>query len=314
MNALVTGGAGFLGSHLCDRLILEGHRAIALDYFLTGSERNVAHLLSHPLFTLIRADVSAAWSLPDNIGQLNWIFHLASPASPVDFVRLPLQILAAGSSGTLNALEAARRHNARFLLASTSEVYGDPERHPQSEEYYGNVNPVGLRSVYDESKRYAEALTMAYHRVHATPIRIARIFNTYGPRLREDDGRVVPNFIRQAIAGEPMTVYGTGNQTRSFCFVSDTVEVLLRLINSEFVWPVNCGNPEEVTVLELATKIKELSASSSPIIFKARPEEDPSRRCPDISRARSKLGWEPTVSLEHGLRTTIEDWLLRKAR
>jgi dTDP-glucose 4,6-dehydratase len=298
---VVLGGAGFLGSHLCDHLVGRGDEVVCVDDFSTGRRSNVAHLDGHPLFTLVEADVSA--SLPVE-GAVSGVFNLASPASPPDYLARPLETLAAGSEGTRRGLQLAQRHGARFLMASTSEVYGDPEVHPQNEEYWGNVNPVGPRSVYDEAKRYAEALCMAHHRTVGTDVGIARIFNTYGPRLRPGDGRVVSNFLLQAMQGEPLTVYGDGSQTRSLCYVEDEIRGLVALFDADITGPVNIGNPDEYTVLELALSVVELLGSSSPIVHLPLPVDDPCRRRPDISLARATLGWEPTIGLRDGLLRT----------
>jgi dTDP-glucose 4,6-dehydratase len=295
------GGGGFLGSHLCDRLLDRGDQVVCVDDFSTGRPENVAHLSEHRGFTLVEADVSA--SLPVD-GPVDGVLNLASPASPPDYLARPLATLAVGSEGTRRGLELAERHGARFLLASTSEVYGDPEVHPQTEAYWGNVNPIGPRSVYDEAKRFAEALTMAHHRERGTNIGIARIFNTYGPRLRPDDGRVVSNFLFQALAGEPLTVYGDGSQTRSLCYVADEVGGLVALLDAEITGPVNIGNPDEYTVLELAQVVIDLTGSGSTIVHRPLPLDDPTRRRPDISLARRALGWEPTTGLKDGLAQT----------
>jgi dTDP-glucose 4,6-dehydratase len=304
-NILVAGGAGFVGSHLCERLLSEGHSVIAVDSLVTGRRHNVAHLFDHERFTFIEHDVSEPFESPE---PLTHVMHMASPASPDDFTRMPFVILRAGSYATHNLLELARQHGARFLLASTSEVYGDPppEFHPQREDYFGNVNPVGTRSVYDEAKRYAEAVTMAYHREYGLETRIVRIFNTYGPRMRPDDGRVVTNLAGQALRGEPLTLYGGGEQTRSFCYVTDLVDGIYRLLLSEEVLPVNIGNPIERSVRELAELIVRITGSSSPIVSAPQPyEDDPKQRRPDISKAQRVLGWEPRVSIEDGLEKTI---------
>jgi len=298
---VVLGGGGFLGSHLCDQLLDRGDQVVCVDDFSTGRRSNVTHLHGHPGFTLVEADVSTG--LPVE-GPVTGVFHLASPASPPAFLSRPLETLAVGSEGTRHGLELARRHGARFLLASTSEVYGEPAVHPQSESYWGNVNPVGPRSVYDEAKRFAEALTMAHHRALGTDVAIARIFNTYGPRLRPDDGRVVSNFLLQALRGEPLTVYGDGSQTRSLCYVGDEVRGLIALFDSDLTGPVNIGNPDEYTVIQLARAVVELLGSSSTIIHLALPVDDPTRRRPDITLARDALGWEPTTGLEDGLART----------
>ncbi len=302
MRVLITGGAGFLGSHLCDRFLADGHEVVAVDNFLTGSPANIEHLRANSSFTLLRQDVSTGLQVE---GPLDGVLHLASPASPVDYLELPIETLLVGSSGTRNALELARARNARFLLASTSEVYGDPEVHPQREEYWGHVKPIGPRSVYDEAKRFAEAITSAYRRHFGLATRIVRIFNTYGPRMRPSDGRVVSNFIVQALRGEPLTVYGDGSQTRSFCYVSDEIEGIYRLFHSDEPGPVNIGNPGEFTVLELARKVIALVGSGSQIEFRPLPQDDPRQRQPDTTRARDRLGWEPTVALDEGLERTI---------
>jgi len=309
LRILITGGAGFIGSHLCDRLLAEGHQVIAMDNLSTGSVANIAHLSGHDNFMFIKHDVTNYIYLE---GKLDAVLHLASLPSPVDYLEKPIQTLKVGALGTHKALGLAMEKGARFLLASTSEVYGDPQVHPQPEDYWGNVNPVGPRGVYDESKRFAEALTMAYHRAHGVETRIARIFNTYGPRMRLDDGRVVPNFVKQALLGEPLTVYDDGSRTRSFCYVDDMVEGLHRLLLSDEVYPVNLGNPQEMTILEFAHKVLQVSASSSEIVFVTpkdeRTKDDPQVRQPDISKARRVLGWEPQISLEEGLRRTIESF------
>ena len=300
--SVVAGGAGFVGSHLCERLLDEGWHVHCLDNFSTGSPANVAHLQGDPRFRLVRADVTDYVHVP---GPVDQVFHLASPASPVDYLALPIETLKVGSLGTLHLLGLAREKGARFLLASTSETYGDPHVHPQPETYWGNVNPVGPRSVYDESKRFAEAATMAYRREHGLQTSIARIFNTSGPRMRGHDGRAVPTFIQQALAGEALTVAGDGAQTRSIQYVDDLVEGLLRLAASGHPGPVNIGNPTEVTMLELATLVRDLAGSDSPIVMVPRPEDDPQVRRPDITLAREVLGWEPQVSLEDGLKRTL---------
>jgi dTDP-glucose 4,6-dehydratase len=303
MRVLVTGAAGFLGSHLCDRLLAEGHEVIAMDNLLTGNMRNIAHLEEERRFRFVRHNVSEFIFVD---GPLDAVLHFASPASPIDYLELPIQTLKVGSLGTHNALGLALEKGARFLLASTSEVYGDPLIHPQPETYWGNVNPIGPRGVYDEAKRFAEALTMAYHRAHGVDTRIVRIFNTYGERMRPRDGRVVPALICQALAGEPMTVFGDGSQTRSFCYVSDLIEGIYRLLLSDVSEPVNIGNPAELSVLEFAKTIRRLTATKSEIAFKPLPVDDPKVRQPDIAKAKEKLGWEPRVKLEDGLRKTIE--------
>jgi len=301
---LITGGAGFIGSHLCERFLADGDDVICMDNLLTGAADNIAHLFANRRFSFIQQDVTTYIYVK---GDLDAILHFASPASPIDYLELPIQTLKVGSLGTHKALGLAKEKNARFLLASTSEVYGDPLVHPQNEEYWGNVNPIGPRGVYDEAKRFAEAITMAYHRTHKVETRIVRIFNTYGPRRRLKDGRVVPNFISQALKGEPLTVYGDGSQTRSFCYVTDLVEGIARLLRSDYSSPVNCGNPIETTILEFAERIKALTKSTSEIVFRPLPVDDPKVRQPDITRARKLLGgWEPKVALEDGLRKTIE--------
>ena len=303
MRVLITGGAGFLGSHLSDRFLAEGHSVIAMDNLITGSTDNIAHLVGHERFTFIKHDVTN-YVFVD--GPLDAILHFASPASPVDYLELPIQTLKVGALGTHKALGLAKAKNARFLLASTSEVYGDPQVHPQQESYYGHVNPIGPRGVYDEAKRFAEAITMAYHTYHGVETRIVRIFNTYGPRMRLRDGRVVPNFIQQALRGEALTAYGDGNQTRSFQYVSDLVEGVYRLLLSNEIEPVNIGNPGEFTIREFAEVINRLTDNSAGIIYKdMRTKDDPQVRQPDISKARRILGWEPRVTLEEGLQRTI---------
>ncbi|GIV68274.1 MAG: SDR family oxidoreductase [Caldilinea sp.] len=303
MRILVTGGAGFLGSHLCDRLLAEGHDVIAMDNLITGTTDNIAHLAGNRRFQFIHHDVTNYIYIK---GPLDAILHFASPASPIDYLELPIQTLKVGSLGTHNALGLAMAKGARFLLASTSEVYGDPLVHPQSESYWGNVNPIGPRGVYDEAKRFAEAMTMAYHRHHGVDTRIVRIFNTYGPRMRLRDGRVVPNFVSQALRREPLTVYGDGRQTRSFCYVSDLIEGIYRLLMSDEVEPVNIGNPTEMTILEFATLINELTGNPAGIRFEPLPKDDPKQRQPDISKARRVLGWEPKVDLRTGMTQTVE--------
>ncbi len=304
---LITGGAGFIGSHLADRLIAAGHTIIALDNLFTGHSRNISHLVGHDRFKFIKHDVTE-YTYVD--GKLDAILHLASLPSPVDYLREPIKTLKVGALGTHKALGLARAHNATFLLASTSEVYGDPRVHPQPESYWGNVNPIGPRGVYDESKRFAEAMTMAYHRYHGIDTRICRIFNTYGPRMRADDGRVVTNFIAQALRGQPLTVYDDGSRTRSFCYVSDLVEGIVRLLASNEVEPVNLGNPREMTVLDFAKTVQKLVGAKSEIVFVSpkdeRTKDDPNTRQPDITRARQILHWEPKVSLEEGLQQTID--------
>jgi dTDP-glucose 4,6-dehydratase len=306
MRVLMTGGAGFLGSHLCDHFLAQGHEVIAMDNLLTGNTANIEHLAGHNRFRFIKHDVTNYIFIE---GRLDAVLHFASPASPIDYLELPIPTLKVGALGTHKALGLAKEKNACFLLASTSEVYGDPLIHPQTEEYWGNVNPIGPRGVYDEAKRFAEAITMAYHRYHGLDTRIVRIFNTFGPRMRLNDGRVVPNFIAQALRGEPLTVYGDGSQTRSFCYVSDTVEGIYRLLMSRETDPVNIGNPSEMTILQFAHKIIELTGSSSRITYvqpeDVRIKDDPKVRQPDIGKAQRVLGWEPQVSLEEGLQRTI---------
>ena len=302
MRTVVTGGAGFLGSHLCERLVADGDDVLALDNFLTGMPNNVAHLLGHERFRLVKADIT---DFVHVTGPVDQVLHFASPASPVDYLQLPIETMKVGSIGTLHALGLAKEKGARFLLASTSETYGDPQVHPQPETYWGHVNPVGPRGVYDEAKRYAEALTMAYRRTHDVDTVILRIFNTYGPRMRPNDGRAIPTFIRQALRGEPMTVAGDGSQTRSVCYVDDLIEGILRLARSELIGPVNIGNPHELSMLDLARTIGRLAGSRSEVVFIPRPEDDPSIRQPDTTLARRELGWEPMVSLEEGLARTI---------
>jgi dTDP-glucose 4,6-dehydratase len=303
LRVILSGAAGFIGSHFADRLLAEGHTVVGLDNLLTGSPANIAHLDGDPRFCFVRHDVTEPF---DPSEAVDAVLHLASPASPKDYLDHPIETLEVGSIGTRNLLELARQHGARFLLTSTSECYGDPLEHPQAETYWGHVNPVGPRSCYDESKRFAEALTMAYHRTYGLRSSIARIFNTYGPRMKLDDGRVVPAFLDQALRGEPLTIYGDGLQTRSFCYVSDLVDGLYRLMLSEERYPVNLGNPYEMTILDFAEHIRRLTGSDSPIESRPLPEDDPRRRQPDISKAQRILGWEPKVSLEDGLRETIE--------
>lgn len=303
MRTLITGGAGFIGSHLCERFLAEGHDVVCLDNFITGNPVNIQHLQGNAHFSFIRHNISNHVEIDEPIDN---ILHFASPASPVDYLRHPIPTLKVGSLGTHNTLGLAKAKNARFLLASTSEVYGDPERHPQREDYWGNVNPIGIRGVYDEAKRFAEAMTMAYHRSHGINTHIVRIFNTYGPRMRLDDGRVVPNLMGQALRGEALTVYGDGSQTRSFCYVSDLVDGIYRLLLSEFHEPVNLGNPNEVSILDFAKEILTLSGSKSQIEYKPLPQDDPKVRKPDITRARTLLGWEPKVDRHEGMRQTME--------
>jgi dTDP-glucose 4,6-dehydratase len=302
LRHLVSGAAGFIGSHLCDRLLADGHTVIGLDNLITGSRRNLAHLEGNFQFQFFECDVTKevrAW------GRFDHVWHLASLASPKEYLAHPIETLESGSSGTRNMLEIARRDGARFLVTSTSECYGDPEVHPQAETYWGNVNPVGMRSCYDESKRYAEAMTMAFHRFHGVRTNIARIFNTYGPRMALKDGRVVPAFMDQALCGQPLTIFGDGSQTRSFCYVSDMVDGLLRLASSDERFPVNLGNPLELTILEFAERIRRLMGVQLEIVFEPLPEDDPRKRRPDISKAKRVLGWEPKVPLEEGLQETV---------
>ncbi len=302
MRLLLSGVAGFIGSHFADRLLAEGHSVVGVDNFLTGKAENLAHLAANPRFEFIEQDVTEPLGIA---GPFDGVLHLASPASPKDYLEHPIETLDVGSAGTRNMLEVARRERARFLLTSTSECYGDPFEHPQVETYWGNVNPVGPRSCYDESKRFAEALTMAYHRAHGVETNIARIFNTYGPRMKLDDGRVVPAFLDSALREQPITVFGDGSQTRSFCYVSDLVDGLYRLMQSSERYPVNLGNPCEMTILEFARQIQSLTGSHSGIVFEPLPEDDPKKRRPNIAKAKRVLGWEPRVSLEDGLRETI---------
>jgi len=307
MRAVVTGGAGFLGSHLCDRLLERDYEVVCLDNLLTGNTSNIAHLMGHSNFKFIKYNVIDYLFVE---GPVDAVLHFASPASPIDYLEMPIQTLKVGSLGTHKALGLAKEKKARFLLASTSEVYGDPLLNPQTETYWGNVNPIGPRGVYDEAKRFAEAMTMAYRRYHKIDARIARIFNTYGPRMRPNDGRVVSNFIVQALGGSPLTIYGNGSQTRSFCYVSDLIGGILSLLaappSNEMGQPFNIGNPEERTVRDLATKILALAGSSSPVVYQELPVDDPHVRCPDIRRAKSILGWRPEVSIDEGLQLTID--------
>jgi dTDP-glucose 4,6-dehydratase len=302
MRVLITGGAGFLGSHLCDRFLAEGHQVVVMDNLITGSTANIEHLAGNKDFRFVKQDVTEYLYVE---GKLDAILHFASPASPIDYLELPIQTLKVGALGTHKTLGLAREKGALYLLASTSEVYGDPLEHPQREDYWGNVNPIGPRGVYDEAKRFGEAMTMAYHRYHGLDTRIARIFNTYGPRMRLEDGRVVPNFIAQALRGEPLTVYGDGAQTRSFCYVSDMIEGVYRLLFSREVDPVNVGNPREMTILQFAHLVNEITGNTAGVVHEPLPEDDPRVRQPDIGRARQVLRWEPEVSLEDGLRETI---------
>jgi dTDP-glucose 4,6-dehydratase len=299
----ISGAAGFIGSHFCDRLLSEGYSVLGLDNFLTGAERNIAHLKGNPAFEFRRQDVSVPFTVE---GHFDYVIHAASPASPMDYLKCPIETLDVGSAGTRHMLELAEKSNAKFLITSTSESYGDPTVHPQVETYWGNVNPVGPRSCYDESKRFAEALTMAWHRARGLRTSIARIFNTFGPRMKLNDGRVVPAFLDQALQGKPITIFGDGSQTRSFCYVSDLVDGLYRLMLSDEVMPVNVGNPREMTILEFATLITEMTGSKGGLIRQPLPEDDPKQRRPDIAKARRILGWEPKVSLEDGLKPTIE--------
>ena len=301
-RTLITGGAGFLGSHLCDRLLDDGHEVICMDNFLTGSRDNILHLAGHPRFSFLEHDVTKYITIE---GALDYVLHFASPASPICYLRLPIQTLKVGALGTHNALGLAKDKNACFLLASTSEVYGDPVEHPQKETYWGNVNPVGVRGVYDEAKRFAEAITMAYHRYHGVQTRIVRIFNSYGPRMRLDDGRALPTFMRQALCKEPLTVYGTGEQTRSFTYVEDTVEGIVRLLYSNITCPMNIGCCEEISIIDFAEKIIALAGSTSIITYHPLPEDDPKIRQPDISMARELLDWTPKVEREDGLHRTL---------
>ena len=309
-RVVVTGGAGFIGSHLCDKLIALSHEVVCVDNFLTGHHTNIGHLPEdrYPNFTLIKHNVSEHIHIEGNVDA---VFHLASPASPNDYLKFPIQTLKVGSLGTHNALGLAKEKKARFLLASTSEVYGDPQIHPQHEEYWGHVNPIGPRGVYDEAKRFSEAMTMAYHRTHGLNVHIARIFNTYGPRMRIADGRAIPAFITQSIRNEPISVFGDGKQTRSFCFITDLIDGLIKLMDSDIHEPVNLGNPSEMTILDLAEKIIALTGSDSKIEHESLPVDDPKIRQPDIGKAKKNLGWEPEVSLEEGLLATIDDFRKR---
>ena len=302
-RTLITGGAGFLGSHLCDRFLAEGHEVVCMDNLITGNPDNVAHLIGNPAFQFIRHDVSNFVYVE---GELDYILHFASPASPIDYLKLPIQTLKVGALGTHNCLGLAKAKGARFLIASTSEVYGDPLIHPQTEDYWGNVNPVGFRGVYDEAKRFAEAITMAYHRYHGVETRIVRIFNTYGPRMRLDDGRALPAFMGQALRGEPITVFGDGSQTRSFQYVDDLIEGIYRLLLSDEAEPVNIGNPDEISIKEFAEEVVALTGSASSITYEPLPADDPKVRQPDITKARDVLGWTPLVSRADGLRRTLD--------
>jgi dTDP-glucose 4,6-dehydratase len=302
--SVVTGGAGFLGSHLSDRLLAEGHRVIAIDNLITGNQANIGHLAGNPDYYFVRHNVSNFIFLPDS--KIDFVFHFASPASPIDYLELPIPTLKVGALGTHNALGLAKHKQATFILASTSECYGDPLVHPQTEDYWGNVNPIGPRGVYDEAKRFAEAMTMAYHRFHNLDTKIVRIFNTYGPRMRLRDGRVVPAIIGQALTGKPLTVFGDGTQTRSFCYVSDLIDGIFRLATSDFHEPVNLGNPCEMTIQQFAEEIRRITGTKSSIEYKPLPVDDPKVRQPDITRARKVLGWEPKVDFDEGIRRTIE--------
>jgi len=302
LRALVTGGAGFLGSHLCDALLGEGYSVTAVDNLLTGREANLHHLRNEPRFEFRQMDITS----PFDCGRVDYVFHFACPASPVDYMRHGIETLKVGSQGTLHALEVARKYSAKYLISSTSECYGDPLEHPQKESYWGHVNPIGPRSVYDEAKRFSEALTMAYHRYHKLDTRIVRIFNTYGPRMQLSDGRVVPNFMKQALRGEDLTVYGDGSQTRSFCYVSDEIDGFMRLAKSSEHLPVNIGNPSEFTILECAKRVLAVTGSKSNIRYEPLPQDDPKQRRPDISKAKALLGWEPKIDLESGLRLSLE--------
>ena len=303
MRAVVTGGAGFLGSHLCDYLLTVGWEVLALDNLITGDEGNLGHLRGNPKFCFERKDVTETMRVE---GEVGYVFHLASPASPPDYLKFPLETLKVGSIATMNTLELAQAKGAKFLLASTSECYGDPDVSPQSESYWGRVNPVGPRSVYDEAKRFAEAITMAYHRYHGVDTHIVRIFNTYGPRMRLNDGRALPNFVFQALSGQPITVYGDGKQTRSFCYVSDLIEGIYKLSQSDEHFPTNIGNPSELSIYEFAERIRSYFPNALPIVHEPLPEDDPKQRRPDITKAKRLLGWEPKVSLEEGLKYTLD--------
>ncbi len=302
MRAVVTGGAGFLGSHLCDRLLAEGWDVLAVDNFITGAKGNLSHLTKNKKFKFQKADVSKPLKVA---GKVGYVLHFASPASPPDYLKHPIETMMVGSVGTQNALELALAKKAKFFLASTSECYGDPEVSPQHEEYWGHVNPIGPRGVYDEAKRFSEAMTMAYHRYHKVDTHIVRIFNTYGPRMRLNDGRALPNFVYQALSGKPLTIYGDGKQTRSFCYVSDLIDGIYRLMMSNEPLPTNVGNPQEITILEFAERIRRHFENPPPIVFEPLPQDDPKRRCPDISKARRVLKWEPKVALEDGLKMTL---------
>jgi len=307
-SMLITGGAGFIGSHLCEKLLKLGYRVICMDNLITGKKENIAHLLDNPKFSFIQHDVSKYIEIKEDLG---FILHFASPASPIDYQLYPIQTLKVGSLGTHNSLGVAKAKKAKFLLASTSEVYGDPLVNPQKEDYWGNVNCIGPRGVYDESKRFAEAITLAYHRTHKIDTKIVRIFNTYGEKMRKNDGRAIPNFITQALSNKPLTVYGEGSQTRSFCYVDDLVDGIYKLMLSDVNQPVNLGNPNEITVLELAEKIVKLTDSKSKIVHKPLPQDDPKVRCPDIGRARKLLDWKPNIDLQEGLSKTV-DWFKKQ--
>jgi dTDP-glucose 4,6-dehydratase len=302
-RVLITGGAGFLGSHLCDKFILEGYHVIAMDNLITGNIKNIEHLFKHPNFEFHHHDVSKFVFVP---GELDYILHFASPASPIDYLKMPIQTLKVGSLGTHNLLGLAKVKNARMLIASTSEVYGDPLVHPQTEEYWGNVNPIGPRGVYDEAKRFQEAITMAYHTFHGLQTRIVRIFNTYGPRMRLDDGRALPAFMSQALKGDDITVFGDGSQTRSFCYVGDLVDGIYKLLKSDYAYPVNIGNPHEITLKEFAEEIQQLIGGNSKIVYETLPQDDPKQRQPDITKAKEILGWEPKVNRTEGLKITLD--------
>ena len=302
-RVLITGGAGFLGSHLCDKFILEGYHVIAMDNLITGNINNIEHLFKHPNFEFHHHDVSKFVFVP---GELDYILHFASPASPIDYLKMPIQTLKVGSLGTHNLLGLAKAKNSRMLIASTSEVYGDPLVHPQTEEYWGNVNPIGPRGVYDEAKRFQEAITMAYHTLHGLQTRIVRIFNTYGPRMRLDDGRALPAFMSQALKGEDITVFGDGSQTRSFCYVGDLVEGIYKLLKSDYAYPVNIGNPHEITLKEFAEEIQQLIGGNSKIVYEDLPQDDPKQRQPDITKAKEILDWEPKVNRTEGLKITLD--------
>src|SRR5712671_3607595 len=302
MRVLLTGGAGFVGSHLCDALLAEGNHVVCVDNLLTGNLRNIAHLKNEPRFEFVQRDVNEAY----DVGRVDYVFHFASPASPVDYMEHGIETLKVGSLGSFHSLDLAKKYSAKYMVASTSECYGDPLEHPQKETYWGHVNSVGPRSVYDESKRFAEAATMAYHRYHKVDTRILRIFNTYGPRLQLNDGRVISNFMKQAMRGEPLTVYGDGTQTRSFCYVSDEVDGILRLSRSDVHDPVNIGNPDEFTILDCARLVLKVTQSKSPIVFEPLPQDDPRQRCPDITQVTELLGWKPKIDLETGLKLSLD--------